>query len=149
MITIIILIILAGITINAVIGDNGLIYQAKNSKDMSSNEIVETEGSMNNLFDEYANMMAEDSELPIVEIPSTVEEAKESKFVFTEKTVIEDEHGNKITIPEGFNVPEASGDTVQEGIVIEDVISSSDENVQGSQYVWIPVGKFNIGKIYI
>ena len=63
-ITIIIIIILATITINAVVGDNGLIYQARSSKDMSSNEIAETEGSMNNLFDEYANIMAEDSETP-------------------------------------------------------------------------------------
>ena len=66
LITIIIIIILAGITINAVVGDNGLIYQARSSKDMSSNEIAETERNMNNLFDEYTNVMAEDIELPIV-----------------------------------------------------------------------------------
>src|SRR5699024_5521913 len=62
--------------------------------------------------------------------------------VFEEKTEITDEQGNKVTIPEGFKVAEDSGKTVQQGIVIEDVSASTDKNVQGSQYVWIPVGQF-------
>ena len=35
-----------------------------------------------------------------------------------------------------------SGNTVQQGIVIEDVNASTDVAVQGSQFVWIPVGVF-------
>ena len=31
---------------------------------------------------------------------------------------------------------------MQQGIVIEDVSASTDKNVQGSQFVWIPVGQF-------
>ena len=31
---------------------------------------------------------------------------------------------------------------MQQGVVIEDVNASTDEEVQGSQFVWIPVGKF-------
>ena len=142
-ITIIILIILATVTINAVFGDNGLIKQAEYAKDLSANSTEAEYEGMNRLYDEYMNTIEEDNNIPMKPaIPSTVEEAKESQFVFTEKTVIEDEHGNKITIPEGFKVPEDSGDTVHEGVVIEDVSASEDENVQGSQYVWIPVGKF-------
>ena len=65
-ITIIIIIILAGITINAVVGDNGLIYQARSSKDMTSNEI-ESEGiSTNDVMTEYANVMAEDNEIGLL-----------------------------------------------------------------------------------
>lgn len=48
-------------------------------------------------------------------------------------------------MPAGFKIAggeDGSGTTVQQGIVIEDVSASTDENVQGSQYVWIPVGKF-------
>ena len=95
-------------------------------------------------MDEYANIMAEDSEIqePVVPtIPSTVEEAKQDKTVFPEKTPIQDEKGNTIVVPEGFKLAEDSGDTVQQGIVIEDAFSE-DANVRGSQYVWIPVGKF-------
>ena len=73
---------------------------------------------------------------------SEVEEAIKNGDVFEEKTEITDEQGNKVTIPEGFKVAEDSGKTVQQGIVIEDVSASTDKNVQGSQYVWIPVGQF-------
>ena len=75
LITIIILLILATITINAVVGDNGLIYQARSSKDMSSNEIAKTEGNMNEVMSEYANLMSEDAEIsePDVDIELTWE----------------------------------------------------------------------------
>ena len=98
---------------------------------MSSNEIAETEGNMNNLFDEYANMMAEDSEIPIVDAPTTVEEAKESGKVFDNTIIIKDDLDNKVTIPGGFGIAKDSGTKVEEGIVIEDEI--------GNQFVWIPV----------
>ena len=88
---------------------------------------------------EWDSDNSEDPEKPT--IPSTVEEAKQDKTVFPEKTPIQDEKGNTIVVPEGFKLAEDSGDTVQQGIVIEDAFSE-DENVRGSQYVWIPVGKF-------
>ena len=62
-ITIIILIILATITINAVVGDNGLIQSAKNSKNSAENEVAQQTEKMNSLLTEYANIMAEDSEI--------------------------------------------------------------------------------------
>ena len=61
---------------------------------------------------------------------------------FTEKTTVEDEKGNKIVVPEGFKIASDSGDTVEQGVVIEDVNASTDEEIRGSQFVWIPVGKF-------
>ena len=72
---------------------------------------------------------------------SEVEEAIKDGHTFDGTTQITDEQGNKVTIPEGFKVADDSGKTVQEGIVIEDNFSE-DEGVRGSQYVWIPVGKF-------
>ena len=46
---------------------------------------------------------------------------------------VEDEYGNKVTIPKGFEVVEEEGTTVPEGIVIQDK--------DGNQFVWIPVGR--------
>ena len=145
-ITIVILIILAAVAINAAFGDNGLIQQAEKAREYQLNA-DSADSTLLNSATEYIEGIIDGNgnsggsgETPT--IPSTVEEAKESEFVFTEKTTIEDEHGNKITIPGGFKIPEDSGDTVQEGIVIEDISASTDENVQGSQFVWIPVGKF-------
>ena len=80
--------------------------------------------------------------ITIEEKKSEIEEAIKDGDVFEEKTEITDGQGNKVTIPEGFKVAEDSGKTVQQGIVIEDVSASTDKNVQGSQFVWIPVGQF-------
>ena len=62
-ITIVILIILATVSINAVLGDNGLIQSAKNSRDSAENSIEQETGKMNSLLTEYANVMAEDAEI--------------------------------------------------------------------------------------
>ena len=133
-ITIIVLIILATITINAVFGDNGLIKQAGYAKDLSSNSTESEYGEMNRLFDDYANMLEEDNEIPIEEEPSTVDEAKESGEIFDDTTTIKDDLENEVTIPGGFHIAEDSGTKVEEGIVIEDD--------SGNQFVWIPVGEY-------
>ena len=139
MITIIILIILSTVTISTVLGDNGLIEQAKKTKNIAEESIEDEKEKLNNLSQEYANLMAEDEE---IERPKTVADYKESGEVFDETKTIYDEKGNEITVPEGFKIASDSGDTVQQGVVIEDVNASTDEAVQGSQFVWIPVGKF-------
>ena len=68
-ITIIIIIILATITMNMAFGDNGLIKQAQKAKDMAANSVITEQEGMNSLMQEYANVMAEDSEIPDPEIP--------------------------------------------------------------------------------
>ena len=130
LITIVILIILATVTINAVIGDNGLINQAQQAKDYSSNSTESEYEGMNRLYDEYANVMVEDNEIPVFK--SEIERAKESGEVFETNTILTDDLENDVIIPGGFHVAEDSGTKVEEGIVIED----NAEN----QFVWIPVG---------
>ena len=150
-ITIIIIIILATVTINMAFGDDGIIKRAELAKDMYANDTAYTDQSMANAtayLDEMLNGVAggsgtdEGGDEPEVPEQSEVQKAKEEGRVFADKTVITDGEGNKITIPKGFKIPEDSGDTVQQGIVIEDVSASTDTAVQGSQYVWIPVGTF-------
>ncbi len=60
-ITIIIIIILSAITINAALGDNGLIRQAQLAKEMAENSTKSESEKMNQLAQEYANMMSEDA----------------------------------------------------------------------------------------
>lgn len=159
-ITIIILIILSTITINAVIGEHGLIQSAKNSKNSAENAIDRESGKMNALIDEYANLMEEDSmfgggnstgdsettepgggsddgnedEPP----KSEVGEAIESGDTFSEPTTITDDLENEVRIPGRFHLADDSGSSVEEGIVIEDMY--------GNQFVWIPVGEYNVSK---
>ena len=154
-ITIIIIIILATVTINMAFGDNGLIKQAQLAKDLTANSMSYEEGAMANLM-AYMNTafgiggsgeieppIPETNEItpPPVEEPPKVEEIKGGE-AFDEKTTVEDAEGNKIVVPAGFKIASDSGNTVQQGIVIEDVSASTDAAVQGSQFVWISVGVF-------
>ena len=50
-------------TINATLGDDGLLRQAQLAKDMAENSTLTESEKMNKLAQEYANMMAEDEEI--------------------------------------------------------------------------------------
>ena len=141
-ITIIIIIILATVTINMAFGDNGLITQAQLARDMVANSTVAEQEGMNCLMDEYANLLAEDSEVPVgPTTPTTVAEAKEEGTKFTETTPLKDDLGNIVYIPGGFHVDkEDSGTKVEDGIVIED--NTENQN----QFVWIPTGEYNVAE---
>ncbi len=151
-VTIIIIIILSTVIINVVFGDGGLIRQAKDTVEKAESSIQDENEKMNKLLQEYANTMAADEEILDPEIPDEpvtppkpelpkVEEIKGGE-PFGTKTTVEDSEGNKIVVPAGFKIASDSGNTVQQGIVIEDVSASRDTAVQGSQFVWIPVGVF-------
>ncbi len=73
----------------------------------------------------------------------TVEEAKEQNKPYENKTIIKDDFGNKITVPEGFKIGQESATDVTGGVVIEDVTTNEDgtpTDTNGSEFVWIPVG---------
>ena len=134
-ITIIILLILAGISISA-LTNTGIFGKAKDAKQKSAN----AELDQNTKLDEYENEI--DNYLPKKNNNNTGEQAKE-KVLSTEKnTELVDAKENKIVIPAGFKI---TGDatTVDKGIVIEDATVDKDGKptaTAGSQFVWIPVG---------
>ena len=132
---IVILIILATIAIRGAFDDNGLVGWAKEARDRTEQGEVKEDQTMANL-DAYITEQTKEQG------PTTVLSAKNKDYVFTTKTPVKDEKNNTIMVPGGFKIASDSGDTVQQGIVIEDVNASTDTNVQGSQYVWIPVGTF-------
>ena len=68
-ITIVILIILATITINAAFGEGGLIEKAQQAKNLTEESTISEQEKLNSLMDEYANMMAEDEEITEPEEP--------------------------------------------------------------------------------
>ena len=143
-ITIVILIILAVVAVNAVFGDSGLLKYAQDAEQYQSNadtadaEILnEATSYIDGVINGGSGTGGDDTN-----VPTTIIEAKSSGYEFTEKKTLKDEHNNSVTIPAGFKVAETSGNTVQQGVVIEDVSASTDNKVQGSQYVWIPLGIF-------
>ena len=140
-VTIVVILILAGVTIDAVFSENGIINKAKEAADRMNDLVKEDEAKLNELLNELNETMDSNWNSNI-EIPeeNTIPEPdpKPPKLEDTtgmqdETIKVEDEYGNKVTIPKGFEVVEEEGTTVPEGIVIQD----KDKN----QFVWIPVGR--------
>ncbi len=175
-ITIIVLLILAGVTISTLTGENGIITRTTQAADKTGEAnaeeqvqlavaaSIETDGNINNedlkdnlnkiegiegvpetitddsypltvTVDGYEVMINKNGQTSKT-TASTVEEAKNENVVFSENTQITDSYGNYVEVPAGFKIASDSGDTVNEGIVIEDVNNGG----AGNQFVWIPIG---------
>ena len=130
-VTIIVLILLAGVSINLVIGNNGIMQKAAKGRVDYTGAAINEQMSLNKIEDYIENGSSE---------LISIEEAKQ-KGILTEKTSVIDTNGNIIRVPQGFKIAGDSGSNVTEGIVIEDndVIEGIGNN-RGNQYVWVPVG---------
>ena len=144
-ITIIILMILAGISISLVLGENGIITKAKQAKTTTEQAKQNEEIGLNEAVKYVEEMGVSGSTTNPTDNPtiekSEVEKSRDSGTYMTEPTTIKDSNENLIKVPEGFKIAEDSGTNVTEGIVIEDndIIDGIGNN-RGNQYVWIPVG---------
>ena len=128
-ITIIILLILAGITI-ASLTQTGLFAAAQDAKTKTEEKQLEENTTLN----EYANEIAKWT-------GNSQSKALEVNKKYENKTELTDANGNKIVVPAGFKIVSDdttnNATTVDQGIVIEDETGTA---TNGSQFVWIPVG---------
>jgi competence protein ComGC len=151
-VTIVVLLILAGVSVNALFGNSGIIEKAKdaqNKMDQATQNDLDSINELNNWIDGKINGTTGGNTTGGDDNPSTTT-TKISTLVGTvvdKNTKAEDAYGNKITIPKGFKVVAHgtaagsatytySGDNipaVQDGIVIEN-------GTDGNQFVWVPVG---------
>ena len=132
-ITIIILIILATVTITLVFGEGGLIQRAQEGKTLTEQAGRDEQDELKGA-EEYINGILAGT--GTTGEKSEVEEAKESGQKFEDTTTVTDDLNNSVTVPGGFHIAGDSGTKVEEGIVIEDD--------SGNQFVWIPVGEYNV-----
>ena len=150
-VTIVVLLILAGVSLNAIFSENGIIKRAQdaqNKMDQATQNDLDSINELNNWIDGKTNGTTGGGTTGGDANPSTT--SKISTLVGTvvdKNTKAEDAYGNKITIPKGFKVVAHgtvagsatytySGDNipaVQDGIVIEN-------GTDGNQFVWVPVG---------
>ena len=145
-VTIVVLLILAGVSVNALFGNSGIIEKAKeaqNKMDKATENDQKQIGELTNWLDNQVNGTtgSDDNQTTLPKISTLV------GTVVDKNTKAEDAYGNKITIPKGFKVVAHgtvagsatytySGDNipaVQDGIVIEN-------GTDGNQFVWVPVG---------
>ena len=118
-ITIIILLILAGISISA-LTNTGIFEKAKDTKEKSEAE----EKQQSETLDNYEKELNKYTSIELT--------ADRTGTVLSETDNIElhDKNGAKIIVPAGFKVVNTDDLTVEKGIVVEDS--------KGNQYVWIP-----------
>ena len=131
-ITIIILLILSGISISA-LTNQGLFKNAKTAQNATEKAEKEQGQRLNEYEDEinkYLNNSNEDEKIGLITDNINKELSK------TDNTKLKDEKGNRIVVPAGFKIVNGAT-TVDKGIVIEDVTETA---TKGSQFVWIPVG---------
>ena len=154
-VTIVVLLILAGVSVNALFGNSGIIEKAKeaqNKMNQATQKDLDAINELNNWIDGKingssggnttgGNTTGGDDTSTTQKISTLVGK------VVDKNTKAEDAYGNKITIPKGFKVVAHgtaagsatytySGDNipaVQDGIVIEN-------GTDGNQFVWVPVG---------
>ena len=156
-VTIVVLLILAGVSLNAIFSENGIIKRAQDAQNKMNQAAENDQKGINELSNWLDSKINGNSGGNTTggnttggdDNPSTTT-TKISTLVGTvvdKNTKAEDAYGNKITIPKGFKVlangtsTESasytySGDNipaVQDGIVIEN-------GTDGNQFVWVPVG---------
>ena len=129
-VTIVVLLILASVSITAVFGDNGLLQLAKEAGDKTNEAVKNDLQGIQNLTTDLDDIIN-----PPVEVSKLTE-------IVTENTKAIDKNGNKLIIPAGFKVLADTDDnnvkyedpanpTVEDGIVILDST--------GNEFVWVPV----------
>ena len=133
-ITIIILLILAGISISA-LTNQGLFKNAKIAQNATEKAEKEQGQRLNEYEDEINKYLGNSKESFK---GTTVEDAMKYNDALNaeDNTELKDAKNNKIVVPAGFKIVNGAT-TVDKGIVIEDVTETA---TKGSQFVWIPVG---------
>ena len=147
-VTIIVLLILAGVTITSLLGDNGIIKKAQEAVNKMKEAIQSEQAEMNALIEELDDIIAGNGgtgtgsggDTGGGDTPTTGPNGKPLLSTITTlqtsgNVEAEDSYGNIVTVPQGFKVVEGSSGeeiSVPNGVVIEDSA--------GNQFVWIPVG---------
>ena len=129
-VTIVVLLILATVTINMTLNSNGIFGRAKNAtatyKQAELNEIA----ALNDIT------TAIDTSLENQNTENTVANSKGGNIISsTDNTALKDDGGNIVTVPIGFKVASGSPTKQEDGIVVEDK--------DGNQFVWIPVASIS------
>ena len=140
-ITIIVLLILAGVTIAMLTGDNGIISKAMQAK-IRTEEAKETEETGLNEIENYINGKSAEAGVVIQDLKSIKSDGTEGE-VIGEK--VSDGAEGVVPVPNGFYYV---GGTVKSGAVISDNLADKDKykgqevvgtDLSGNQFVFIPV----------
>ena len=140
-VTIVVLLILAGVSLNAIFSENGIIKRAQdaqNKMDQATQNDLDSINELNNWIDGKTNGTTGGGTTGGDDTPTEKPLITDSSLTSNDRTTSEsttviakDKKGNQVVVPGGFKISSASGESVQQGIVIEDK--------DGNQFVWVPV----------
>ena len=136
-VTIVVLIILATVSILAVFGDNGIIARAQTAKDTHE----KGKADETNTLDDYASYIGNylDGKGGSSGGGSDTQKDPTENWDLTKVTIIDGGNGTKVPLPNGFYYV---GGDISTGLVISDkqgdTMTASGTSM-GNQFVWIPV----------
>ena len=136
-VTIIILLILAGVTLNIALSDGGLFNKTQEAADKYKTAQKDEEDALTELekkLEGYTDNKPSPS-TPTEPTPEEIPLVTTFNNFTTKNEEAKDSLGNLIMIPKGFKFAGKDGDTVKEGIVIQDS--------EGNEFVWIPVSNID------
>jgi len=127
-VTIVVLLILAGISLNLVLGQNGIISRAQDARNQTAEGQVNTEKAVNALTDKMEDLISENEN-----------SGNGGNSGGSQMTV------ENVVIPEGYYYV---GGTKAKGIVISDNVADKEldkgkedvrRDLAGNQWVWVPI----------
>ena len=141
---------MAGVSINALFGDSGIINKAKDAQNKMNQAAENDQKGINELSNWLDSKINGNSggnttggnttgggdtptEKPLITDSSLTSNDRTTSESTT--VIAKDKKGNQVVVPGGFKISSASGESVQQGIVIEDK--------DGNQFVWVPVSNKN------
>ena len=144
-VTIVVLLILAGVSLNAIFSENGIIKRAQdaqNKMDQATQNDLDSINELNNWIDGKTNGTTGGNTTGGDNTPTEKPLITDSSLTSNDRTtsesttvIAEDKNGNQVVVPGGFKISGDSGESVEQGIVIEDK--------EGNQFVWVPVSNIN------
>ena len=158
-VTIVVLLILAGVTITMVLGEDGIIAQAKLAAEKTKEAEEQAKGDLSNLTEEISNILTSEPPAPTrpTATPSptptpipTIKEAIEKGADFAKDGNKEITDGEKnMWVPQGYTVVDPTKNEnvsytdnnnpkIDEGIVITDAVDGTGKST-GNEFVWVPV----------
>ena len=173
-ITIIVLLILAGVTIATLTGENGILTRASEASEQTKKANIEEQVKLavtasigedgridiSKLNEELQKIEGEKTGIPISSLPADITiDGYEVHIDGNGAVSVGDNAGggntdtgetvvDGVTIPEGFY--HVAGTTVDTGLVISDQPNDDLDNTkQGNQFVWVPVSKENFDTEFV
>ena len=142
-VTIIVLLILAGITISLVFSENGIIAKAKEAAEKTNQATTNEQGEINKLSEYMSNMLngiggseTEEPELPTIPV----------NWDLKKVTPVFSEDNKYVPVPKGYTASSiATENIVEDGFVIyegEEVVNEENKETAQTtrnQFVWVPV----------